>query len=47
MFNIYQYERLEQDELRRVNATMANPKKVAKYLSKYIDMCFGFWILKI
>jgi hypothetical protein len=34
MFNLYQYERLEQDESKRVNSTTNQPKKIAKYLSK-------------
>ena len=34
MFNVYQYEKLEQDEFKRVNSTNNHPKKIEKYLSK-------------
>ena len=36
MFNIYQYERLEQDEDRRIRTSSHQPRKLAKYLSKYL-----------
>jgi hypothetical protein len=34
MFNLYQYERLEKDEVKRQATTAGQPKKLAKYLSK-------------
>lgn len=34
MFNLYQYERLEKDEVKRQTSTAGQPKKLAKYLSK-------------
>jgi hypothetical protein len=34
MFNLYQYERLEKDEVKRQTTTAGQPKKLAKYLSK-------------
>jgi len=36
MFNLYQYERLEKDEVKRQATTAGQPKKLAKYLSKKI-----------
>lgn len=51
MFNLYQYEKLEQDESKRVNSTSNHPKKIAKYISKcspslikndYLIMCKTF-----
>lgn len=41
MFNLYQYEKLEQDESKRVNSTSNHPKKIAKYISK----CSKFLII--